>query len=132
MDAHLTLKDVFHTIGAKVVKNSEIHFLKDTDRAMLIINSTDVDEEKIIIIYDDNLPGNEKMFSLCHELGHFFLNHREKMFSLNGAAQEYEADVFAEGLLRLLDALNPDMGYGNCAKPPYRGYCFDRSKERNT
>lgn len=52
---------------------------------------------KHIILYDGNIDYNDKIFSICHEMGHIVLHH-----SLGGemsAVQECEADIFAEEMI---------------------------------
>lgn len=63
-------------------------------------------KEQWYVIYDETMSVEEKSFTLAHELGHIFLDHKRKELLLNGNAQEYEADIFAEGLLNLLAALD--------------------------
>lgn len=47
-----------------------------------------------IVLYDRHLSWGRRKFTLAHELGHIYLNHKE-----NGPEQEQEANWFASQLL---------------------------------
>lgn len=52
-----------------------------------------LENNKIKIIYNDDLPKGRVMFSKWHELGHIYLGHFNK--DINSKLQEIEANIFA-------------------------------------
>lgn len=96
----LYLTDICKALDIKMVKNSQVNMLRKDQNGLAVYVG-----EQWYIIYDETMPLEEKRFTLAHELGHIFLNHKRKESLLNDNAQEYEADIFAEGLLNLLAAL---------------------------
>ncbi len=55
-----------------------------------------VADDKHIILYSGDIDYNDKIFSICHEMGHIVLRHDLKH---SIPIQEWEADVFAEEMI---------------------------------
>lgn len=88
----------------KVIKDSDVHELCPTEHGRLMCFNG-----KSIIIYDDARTCEEKRFTVAHELGHYFLKHKEEYdrFMRYQEMQrirhcrhvEHQADIFARVLL---------------------------------
>ena len=80
-----------------VIKNSMIGELLPGEYGKILYNlSTD----QWIIVYDDTQPTDVSRFTIAHELGHYFLKHKDSFGSdRNGRNIEAEADLFATCLL---------------------------------
>lgn len=69
------------------------HLKKLTEKCNAFVVNAD---DKHIILYNGDIEYNEKIFSICHEIGHIVLRHDLKR---NIPIQEWEADVFAEEMI---------------------------------
>lgn len=99
--------------GIKVIKNSDIDDLTGSEKGKIYS-----DGKQWWIIYDDTQTVADARFIVAHELGHYFLGHRERCYKLTalhntynnaftahlrrhfGELGEQEASYFAECLLR--------------------------------
>lgn len=74
-----------------VLKNSLANKLITSQRGQSYIN-----QDEVIIIYDDSLPKTVIRYTVAHELGHIFLGHDLEHPTIQ---MENEANVFASRLL---------------------------------
>ena len=56
------------------------------------------DRDKTIFIYDDSQTVDSSRFTIAHELGHYFLNHKD-VLDRGDRDFEKEADLFSTYLL---------------------------------
>ena len=76
-----------------VIKNSPDNFLDPGVYGMLLFNFA---TSKWIMVYDDTRTLNECRFTVAHELGHYFLGHKDDFEKgLRDYDPEIEADLFA-------------------------------------
>lgn len=90
--------------GIKVIKDSDVRELDPTEHGRLMC----CDGENVII-YDDARTREQKRFTVAHELGHYFLKHKEEHERFmryqemqrirHGRHVERQADIFAKALL---------------------------------
>lgn len=88
-----SLTKIAEKIDCKVIQDSNVKKLAPNElgAAMCII-----DEGKWFIIYDDTQVRSECRFTIAHELGHIFLEHKDIAKSDD---KERQADLFAFSLL---------------------------------
>ena len=116
---HVEVVKIAQAEKIKVIKNSEIlkvapsFALTGSEKGKLYS-----DGELWVIVYDDTQATADARFTVAHELGHYFLRHRERCYKLIalhnaynnaftahlrrhfGELGEQEASYFAECLLR--------------------------------
>ncbi|MBO7310629.1 MAG: ImmA/IrrE family metallo-endopeptidase [Clostridia bacterium] len=90
--------------GIKVYKNSDVRLLCPTEYGRIFCHN-----DKSIIVYDDTRTHSQKRFTVAHELGHYFLKHREEHERFerylelqrirHGRHVERQADIFAQAIL---------------------------------
>jgi Zn-dependent peptidase ImmA (M78 family) len=71
-----------------------------------------LDENVVVIGYNQNVNYFRKRFTIAHELGHFLLKHLIKEHEINlydKDPQEKEANAFAAELLMPTDFIKPDF-----------------------
>ena len=77
----------------KVIRNSDTHVLEVNELGKILSDGT-----AWIIVYEDTQNLEGKRFTVAHELGHYFLRHKEELERLR-RRQEKQADLFAAYLL---------------------------------
>ena len=83
--------------AAELLNDPDFEIAHRPSRGMLIRAPK---EDWNMILYDDNLPPEDKYFTFAHEIAHHALEHLTRRSDKRNAA-EAEADVFASVLMAL-------------------------------
>lgn len=96
------LMAITNILNVQPRKDSEVRILRGDERGAAIWYDDD-----IYLVFDDSDPMEERYFTVAHELGHILLEHNlrigDRRYFERQHICEYEADVFARGLLKLIE-----------------------------
>lgn len=80
-----------------VIKNSSVNELCPGEYGIIMCNLA---TNEWIMVYDDTLTLDQKRFTVAHELGHYFLGHKDECANGGHVSDpEREANLFAMCLL---------------------------------
>nr|WP_317357318.1 ImmA/IrrE family metallo-endopeptidase [uncultured Tyzzerella sp.] len=84
----------------KIIKYYNMKFVLFNDK----VNANEAFIENNIVYINKNLPKTRGRFAVAHELGHILLNHKNLSHSVhsendNTNIEEFQANIFARGLL---------------------------------
>lgn len=102
-DGSLSLMAIANAEGIHIFRNSlvsENYKLKFNELAKIYYDPSQ-QPLQWMIIYDDSLPYGKRRFSVAHELGHYFLDHRAIFYETGIKTTpeiEDQADLFATSI----------------------------------